>query len=280
MLKFNHLSFGYNRRTLALDDIDTEVRPGLCLLLGENGAGKSTLLNLCDGGFFPTAGNVDFNGMDPAKRMPDTLSRIFFLPDTYESPFANILEAADCLGQFYPRMDAVLLAQNLADFGLTGKEKLKKMSLGMRHKAFIAFALALRSELLLLDEPANGLDILAKKELRRMVSRSMTDDQTVLLSTHVISDLEILYDSVLMLNRGRVVLNASVDRISSAVSFVSAEFPPADALYVEAFGGAIRAVVPACESVPSAVDFALLYTAILNDSEGRIVELINSCCDE
>lgn len=280
MLRFNNLSYSYKGHADALAGVSGSVGPGLCLVLGENGAGKTTLLNLCAGVLLPSAGSIDFDGCDPSRRLPSTLERLFFLPADYVSPLATIDSAAEHLAPFYPNFDAAMLRENLDAFGLSGREKLRRLSLGLLHKANIAFALALRTDLLLLDEPANGLDILSKKELRHRFSRCLGDNQTVLLSTHTVADLEVLYDSVLLLHQGRLLLNATTEHISERLSFATASVPPPGALYVEPDAGAFRVVLPAEEAVPTAVDFELLYTAILNDPTGRIVELLNTPCHD
>lgn len=274
MLRFESLSYRYHKRSLALDGVTASIRPGICLVLGQNGAGKTTLLNLCDGGLLPTSGTVDFDGKNVSRRDPNVLNRIFFLPTDYRSPFRTVAEAADYHAPFYPRFSRLYLEENLTAFGFTGQEKLKSLSLGMLHKAYLAFALALRPELLLLDEPANGLDILAKKEMRRMMSRCVDEKQTVLISTHTVADLEVLYDSVLLLDRGQVLLNASTAEISAALAFIKAPFPLPEALYTEPDSGAFRCIVAAGGSTQTDVDFELLYSALLSPERDKVLTIL------
>lgn len=276
MLTFDHLTYSYHAGSDALADVCAAIDPGICLVLGENGAGKSTMLGLAAGNLITSEGRVDFNGMNPGKREPKAMSEIFFLPDDYRSPFRTVRDMARCHAPFYPRFDFGMLEANLASFGLSGDERLKQLSLGMAHKSYIAFALALRPSLLLLDEPANGLDIDSKKELRRMMSRCIDEDQTVLISTHTVADLEVLYDSVVVLHRGSCELAASTDSIQSALSFITSPVPVEGALYLEPDGGAFRAVIPAETPYATAVDYELLYSAMMCDAAKPIVELI--CC--
>lgn len=276
MLKFDALTYRYHKGSDAISGITATIEPGICLVLGENGAGKSTLLGLAGGNFVATSGSVTFDGCNVGAREPDTLSRIFFLPDDYRSPFRTVRDMVRFHAPFYPNFDADMLDANLAAFGLTGTERLKHLSLGMAHKSYIAFALALRTSLLLLDEPANGLDINSKKELRRMVSRCIADDQTVLISTHIVADLEVLYDSVMVLKRGHAVLSATTDSIQAALAFVSSPVPVEGALYIEPDGGAFRAIVPAAEPYSTAADYELLYSAMMSDAASDITELIKA----
>lgn len=275
MLRFDSLTYSYKKHTVALNEVSATIEPGICLVLGQNGAGKTTLLNLCDSGLLPTAGTVEFDGQNVSHRIPEVLSKIFFLPTNYRSPFRTISEAAEYHAPFYPRFERLFLEENLAAFGLSGKEPIKSLSLGMLHKSYLAFALALRPELLLLDEPANGLDILAKKEMRRMVSRCVDESQTVLISTHTVVDLEVLYDSVLLLDHGRVLLNARTEALASALAFIKAPFPLPEALYTEPDSGAFRCVVAAKGNNQTDVDFELLYSALLSPARDNILNTLN-----
>ncbi len=275
MLNYNKLSYRYDRRHKALDGISASVAPGICLLLGENGAGKSTLLGLSAGQLKATDGEVTFDGFSTGLRLPDTMKDIFFLSDHWQSPFRNIRETAKYHEPFYPNFSAEMLETNLAAFGLTGYERLKRLSLGMKHKTYIAYALALRPRLLLLDEPAIGLDIDSKKELRRMVSRCVNEEQTVMISTHTVADLEVLYDYLIILHTGQIVLAISTEEISARLNFVTSAVPVPDALYMETTGGLFRAIVKAGEDpYASSVNFELLYSAIISGQSPEILELL------
>lgn len=163
MLIVDNVSYSYNARIDALHNISTEISPGVCLLLGANGAGKSTFLSLAAATITARTGTVTFDDKDLALRLPSVLQKVFFLPDSYRSPFRTIRDMVKRMAPFYPNFDAAMLEENFAAFGLSGNEALKGLSLGNTHKSYIAFALALRTEVLLLDEPANGLDITSKK---------------------------------------------------------------------------------------------------------------------
>lgn len=275
MLDFHDVSYAYTASRKVLRDVNVTVRPGIGLLIGENGAGKTTFLSLAAGALIASAGSVEFDGVDTGKRLPSTMSEIFYLSDDWESPFRNIYATARHHGCFYPTLDMDMLAANLEAFGLTGHERLKSLSLGMRRKSYIAYALALGVRLLLLDEPANGLDINSKKELRRMVSRCVGEDMTLLISTHTVADLEVLYDSVMIMHRGKLLLSASTADIAAKLSFVSSPVPVGDALYMEAEGAMFRAIVPALEPYGSAIDFELLFSAVVSGNAPEIIEILN-----
>lgn len=277
MITLDNVSYRYSKRLPeVIDGVTTRMAPGIHLLLGENGAGKTTLLHLLAGLLTPVTGTCDLDGDDLSARRPATMRRVFFLSDNMELPFKTINETARCHAVFYPSFSAEALAANLADFGLTGDERLKNLSLGARHKTLVAYALALGVDLLLLDEPANGLDIDAKKALRRMIARSMTDDNTVIISTHTVYDLEALYDGLLLLSHGKLLISRPTWQIAGRIGFVTSTNPLADALYQEPDAGVFRAIVPGNDDDESAVNYSLLYSAVMSDARDRILSLINS----
>lgn len=274
MLTFQNLSYSYRSGYPVLKNVNAAVSPGICLLLGENGAGKTTLLGLSSGLLRTASGFVEFDGECPGDRLPSTMSDIFYLSDSWQSPFKDIYTTARFHGAFYPNLDLDMLASNLEAFGLTGREKLKSLSLGMRRKTYIAYALALKPRLLLLDEPANGLDIDSKKELRRMVSRCIGDDQTVIISTHTVADLEVLYDTIMLLHKGELLLSVSTALVSEKLGFVTSSMPIQEALYMETEGASFNAIVRAESPYGSAIDFELLYSAIVSGKAPEIIEIL------
>ncbi len=276
MITLDNISYRYSHSRIdALESITAGIGAGIHLLLGENGAGKTTLLQLIAGLLTPTTGCCRFDGEDLSARRPTVQRRVFFLSDNMELPFGSIAEAVRIHSVFYPDFSADALRANLDDFGLTGDEKLKDLSLGTRHKALVAYALALGTEVLMLDEPANGLDIDSKKTLRHVIARSMTDQRTIIVSTHTVSDLEALYDGLIMLSRGRLLLCCQTWFIASRLSFVTSGTLVPRALYQEPDLGVFRAIVDG-GSDESAVNFSLLYSAMMSDARGRILTALNN----
>lgn len=148
--------------------------------------------------------------------------------------------------------------------------------MGSRQKATVAYALALRTEVLLLDEPATGLDIDSKQMLQKMIAASVDESQTVIVSTHNIADLERLYDGVIVLNRGRLMLAATVDDVLSRVAFVRSARRPDGALYCEEGLGGCQAIVGAGAGVPeSDIDFRLLYAALHQPDCSELLKMLN-----
>lgn len=275
MLEFVDLSYRYRNGLEALSHISASVGAGVHLLLGENGAGKTTLLHLASALLYPTEGRVMIDRRDTRGREPEMMRRVFFLPDNMEFPQRSLREFAADHSRFYPSFSEELLRNNLEYFELTGNEKFKSLSLGARRKTTIAYALALRPDVLLLDEPANGLDIGSKETLRRLIGLNLGDGQTVMVSTHTVGDLETLYDGVMILHRGKLVVKASTERIQRCLGFVSGAAPAADAIHFIQRAGVFHSVVPSRGELETAIDFNLLYFALQGPNKSIVLDLLN-----
>lgn len=270
-IALQNLSFRYGgkRSPLALDGVDAVVGPGIHLLLGENGAGKTTLLHLIDGLLTPTGGKCLIDGGPTHFRLPSVLSKIFYLGAGMPLPASSIAQLVKVHAQFYPEFSAEILDENLREFGIDAKQKFSAMSMGTRQKAAVAYALALRTPILLLDEPATGLDIQSKQKLQRMLARCIEPEQTVIVSTHNIADMQNLYDSLLILQKGQLLLSMSVDDILGRIAFVSTmAAPDSETLYASPSLGANRCIVTNDGSIASDIDYQLLYLA-LNEPSSR-----------
>lgn len=276
MYSLVNLTYDYRRGARAVNDITAEIGPGLHLLLGENGAGKTTLLHLLSGLLFPTEGSCAYNGTELSLRRPHILRDIFFMPDDFECAFSTISRMARCHGRFYPNFNYELMYANLADFGLTGNERIRTMSLGMRRKAYISYALALRTPVLLLDEPANGMDIDAKKILRRVLTRSIGDDSTVIISTHNVYDLGSLFENVMIMHAGRLRLSMPVWQVLERVAFVTSSSPVPGALYQEPDRGRFMAIIPNTDCIDTDIDYRLLYSAAMSPAGDALVAYITT----
>ena len=277
MIQLDNISFRYGRTFYALRDINTTIAPGIHLLLGENGAGKTTLLQLMAGLLFPAMGTCRIDGADVTLREPTTMQNVFFLPEDYLFPAKTINDFMRMHSHFYPTFSAEDLGRNLADFGMTGDEPLTGLSLGMRKRANLAYVLALHCPVTLLDEPANGLDINAKKCLRQLIMRNCGDDQTIIVSTHTVWDLEQLFDGVIVLSRGGLVLAKPVYEIAERISFVTSSSHYPGAWYEEVSMAGYRSIAPRRDDDPeTCVDFNLLYSALMSHNAQLIINMLNN----
>ncbi|MDE6490896.1 MAG: ABC transporter ATP-binding protein [Muribaculaceae bacterium] len=275
-VRLENITYRYSKYRDALVNATASIEPGIHLLLGENGSGKTTLLHVMAGLRLPQEGICLIDGEDVSMREPSVLSRVFFLPDDGMLPCKTINEFSRMHAGFYPNFSAEDLALNLADFGLSGDEPLKALSLGMRKKAAIAYVLALHCAVTLLDEPTNGLDINAKKQLRHLMMRNMRDDAVVIVSTHTVWDLEQLFDGVMMLRSGHIMMSRTVDEITSRLAFVTSPASIDGALYQEFSMTGYRGIVESSDDVETQIDYNLLYSALMSPSAESVLGVINN----
>ncbi len=274
MINLEHLTYSYNKGTDAVNDATGKVTPGIWLLLGENGAGKTTLLKLMAGVLRPRTGVCRLDGEETALHAPSVMRRLFFLPDELEVPAQTVRALAAADGIFYPNFSQETLDSNLEAFGLNGKEEITRTSLGTRRKLLAAYALALGVDMLLLDEPANGLDIDSKKTLRRLMAGCVESEQTVIVSTHNISDLRELYDGLMLMHGGRLTVCLTADQILSRLSCVRSATAVPDALYSERSAGVVSSIVRADGSENGGIDYTLLYSAVMSGNT-EIIKILS-----
>mgnify|MGYP002603545972 CR=1 FL=1 len=278
MISFNDLSYRYGKKTPALESITADIPEGIYLLLGENGAGKTTLLHLIAGLLKAIPeGACTLDGAPTALREPSVLTRTFFYSDEIPFPYRTIRQMVRHHAVFYPSFDPEMLEQNLADFEMTGNEPIDQFSLGNRKKAQLAYVLALHTDVLLLDEPANGLDITSRTKLLRMMARCVSETQTVIISTHTVWDFQNLFDGLLVLGHGRLLVNMPIWEIASRVRFVHSPAPVEGAIYQEPEFGRFKAIVPnTAADETTDVDFVVLYNALQSPASRNLVELLSA----
>ena len=237
LLQINEIDFSYGRRKAPVfEHFSLRFEPGhIYGLLGKNGTGKSTLLYLMSGLLRQQRGTVLFEGTDVRLRRPEVLQEMFLVPEEIELPHLSMERYVQLNACFYPHFDYEVLMRCMTDFDLDPKAKLDSMSMGQRKKAFVCFALATGTRLLLMDEPTNGLDIPSKSIFRQVVARHITEDRTLIVSTHQVNDVAMLLDHVVMLQGSHLLLNRSVADISAAVRCEERALgePTDDALYVQ-----------------------------------------------
>lgn len=267
MIKIENISYGYKPKQPIFNDISLEVGSGIYGLLGENGVGKTTLIHLICGLLFPWKGECKIDNCNSAQRSPELLSHYFFLPEEMQMPAESIYQFAAHHSVFYPHFNRKEFEQNLEELHIDGKQKLSAVSYGQQKKAMLAYALALHTPLTLLDEPTNGLDITSRQALKRIISRSVDDESTLLISTHQAHDFENLLDHLIILGEGEILLNHSLDEISERLLFVRTASLPEDSLYSEQDLHGYFSILSNEEGEENTTDIELLYKAMLQEPE-------------
>ena len=220
MIAFKDVCFSYRRNVPVLSNLSLQIEPGtVCGLLGRNGVGKSTMLYLTAGLLRPRSGQVLCNGYIPSARQVNFLNDIFIVPEEFDLPPITLDEYVRINSVFYPKFNLDLMHSILEIFALPGNINLGALSLGQKKKAFLSFALACNTSILLLDEPTNGLDITAKRMFRAAITAAMTDDKTIIISTHQVYDVENILDHVVIADNNRILLNRPMIDIQTKLRF-------------------------------------------------------------
>ena len=237
MIQVENISFSYGRKDREIfKDFSLTLGAGRIYgLLGKNGTGKSTLLYLLSGLLRAQKGNILCNNMDVTKRQPAFLENLFIVPEEFDLPAISMKKYVRVNAPFYPNFSQKVLDECLTDFELPLDLNLGNLSMGQKKKAFMSFALATGTAFLLMDEPTNGLDIPSKSLFRKVVSRHMSDERTLIISTHQVRDVETLIDHVVMLEGTNLLLDRSIADICDAIRFEERSIgePLDDALYVQ-----------------------------------------------
>ena len=267
MIEVENLSFSYGRKkSKVLEDFSMKLDKGSVYgLLGKNGTGKSTLLYLMAGLLRPQTGNVLYKGVDVKKRYLDTLQDMFLVPEEFALPNVSLKQYVKLNAPFYPNFSDELLNTCLRDFDMNEDIHLGELSMGQKKKAFMCFALATNTSLLMMDEPTNGLDIPSKSQFRKVIASGMSDDKAVIISTHQVRDIDSLLDHVLILDGSKLLLNESVATICEKLYFAEQGMnePTEGALYVQPSVQGNSVILPNEYGEDSKMNLEVLFNAML-----------------
>ena len=196
----------------ALDHVDLVIEPGRVVgLLGPNGSGKTTLLKLANGLLTPSEGELLIAGEKPG---PETKAIVSYLPDKpYLADWMNVKQLMDFFADFYRDFDRDLATEMLLRLGIDPGQGIKQMSKGTREKVQLIMVMSRKAGLYLLDEPIGGVDPATRDYILDTIIRNYNPSAAVIISTHLIADVEPVLDDVVFIDRGRIVLRSSVDEI-------------------------------------------------------------------
>lgn len=267
MIQVQNLAFSYGKKEV-LRDISLQLEQGKIYgLLGENGVGKTTLLTLLCGLKAPQTGSISIDGHYPYNREVGFLSDIYYLPDEVAREGERALVWAKSRGKFWPHFSLDKFCAILKEFEVDETQKMSTMSAGQLKKTYISFALALSTKYILMDEPTNGLDIPSKSQFRSALLKYTPEDSTIVISTHQVRDLENLIDPIIILDTHEVLLNASLEKISSKLYFDYGTTFRSDSLYSEALPGGFIQVLLNQRGEDSKVNVEALFNAIHKNKE-------------
>lgn len=271
MLQVENISFSYRRgKKEVLHDFSLSLERGRVYgLLGKNGAGKSTLLYLMSGLLTPKSGKIMYHDTDVRRRLPITLQDMFLVPEEFELPPISLVSYVELNSQFYPRFSKEDMVKYLHYFEMEQDIDLGALYMGQKKKVFMSFALATHTSLLIMDEPTNGLDIPGKSQFRKFIASGMSDDRTIIISTHQVRDIDKILDHVVIMDNSHVLLDASTANICSKFLFVESddrELTEAAIYTLPSIQGNFL-MLPNTDDEESEINLELLFGAALTDPE-------------
>ncbi len=209
LITCTHLKKRYGK-DMALNDVTFSVGTGKIVgLLGPNGSGKTTLLKLMNGLLQPTEGEVKINDKTPGI---DSKAIISYLPDKmYFADWMKVSDLLDFFSDFYKDFDRERAEKMCDTLGISKKTKMKKLSKGNKEKVQLVLVMCRKAQLYLLDEPIAGVDPAARDFILDTILNNYNEEGTVLISTHLIADIEKIMDEVIFIKNGNIIKHASAD---------------------------------------------------------------------
>lgn len=211
LLRCEKLTKNYGGVT-ALNAIDLTITSGKIIgILGPNGSGKTTLIKLINGLLTPTSGKIYVTGEEPNV---NTKARVSYLPDnSYLNSWMTVKQIVDMFTDFYKDFRPALAYQMLSQLGISADVKLKTLSKGNKEKVCLILVMSRNAKLYVLDEPIAGVDPATRDYIMSVIINNYNPDASVLISTHLISDIEQVLDEVVFIQNGNITLHRSVDEI-------------------------------------------------------------------
>ena len=272
-------NYGWRQQKSVFSDFSLSLERGKVYgLLGLNGAGKSTLIYLMAGLLTPKSGRVTIDGCNVRDRLPSTLGNLFVVPEEFELPRMSLKEYATLNGALYPRFSYDDLLRNLELFDINPEIKsLSSLSMGQKKKVLMSFAFATHTDLMLMDEPTNGLDIPGKSQFRRLVASEMSDNRTIVISTHQVRDIDNCIEHVVIIDHSKVLLDESVASITSKLQFVenATAAEAKSAIYSQPSVTGYSIVAPSNGGDETEINLETLFNATLGNRD-KITEIFNA----
>ena len=212
LVEIRNLTKVYEKKRTALDGLNLVIPRGKIVgLLGPNGSGKTTLIKIWNGLLVPTGGQVLINGLAPGAQ---TKARISYLPErTYFQNSMRVKELLEYFADFYEDFRMERAREMLLSLHINENDRIKTLSKGTREKVQLILVMSRDADLYVLDEPIAGVDPAARDYIIKTIIKNYNEKATVLLSTHLISDIENILDEVIFIREGRLLLQTTVEEI-------------------------------------------------------------------
>lgn len=209
LLQIHRVTKKYGKHT-ALDNLSLTIPSGKIIgLLGPNGSGKTTLIKLINGLLQPTSGEICIDGFKPSV---DTKKIISYLPDTtYLRDNMKVVDMLTMFEDFYQDFDRQRAEKLLADLDIEPSQLLKNLSKGNKEKVQLILVMSRKAKLYILDEPIGGVDPAAREYILKTIINNYSENSSVIISTHLITDIEPILDEAVFIRKGELVLQGNVD---------------------------------------------------------------------
>jgi len=264
MVELKDVRYYLPRQNFLLQDVSLSLQPGhIYGLVGHNGAGKTTLLRLIAGLLQRFEGEVRADGMDIRQRPLAYLQNLSYVPEKPYIPPVKIYEFLDMYAPLYPHFDRKFFHTLAKAFDLNLYEALPRLSYGFLKRFYLCFSLATRANVILWDEPTNGLDITTKNLLKKQLASSLDEGQLVVLATHHIEEVEHLVDALIVVHHGEVIFSATVEQCERLFTYrvTGDEEIARRALYAEAVPGGYQVLLPREEGEDTHIPLSFLFEA-------------------
>ena len=211
LLEIKNLNKSYDNKEV-LKNINLNISSGKIVgLLGKNGAGKTTLIKLINDLLVPTSGEILVNGNRVGV---DSKKVISYLPEkTYLNKQMKVSEVIDYFKDFYDDFDEIKAKKLLKDLDLNIDFKLSKMSKGMQEKVQLDLVMSRNADLYILDEPLGGVDPATRDYILDTILSNFNENASIIISTHLISDIERILDEVIFIDKGKIILQSDADKL-------------------------------------------------------------------
>ena len=211
LLEIKNLNKTFGNKEI-LKDVNISIDNGKIIgLLGKNGAGKTTLIKLINDLLIPTSGEIKVNGKNIGVESKKVIS---YLPErTYLNKHMKVSEVIEYFNDFYSDFDKEKAKRLLNDLDLDINEHLSKMSKGMQEKVQLVLVMSRNADLYILDEPLGGVDPATRDYILDTILSNFSDNASVIISTHLISDIERILDEVIFIDKGSIILQSDADKL-------------------------------------------------------------------
>lgn len=211
LVKCTNLTKKFDNKTI-LNNINLTIKPNKIIgLLGKNGTGKTTLIKLINDLLTPTSGEILINGKKPG---PESKKIISYLPErTYLDKSMTIKETLTFFSDFYQDFNINKAKKLLKDLDLNEEQKLSKMSKGMLEKLTLILVMSRKAQLYILDEPLGGVDPATRDYILNTILTNFNENASIIISTHLIEDIEKILDEVIFIDKGKIILNSPTDKL-------------------------------------------------------------------